>query len=180
MNQLPKRDTVWHIRHRDTTAELPPIDSCIQDFIYGANGDTTLHVREVPSGLLYTAERSRDVEVWVEKAAYYEPIPGRMLFGEDTARYSAEKQLLPLDGEWMPIIEPPSLKIYPNNTTFDAPMKPTITIHKHEQPIAMFPMDSAVQGIEFALLVVFTAVYIIRSINRWQHLCSTLKTCIFG
>ena len=178
--QLPKRDTVWHIRHRDTTAELPPIDSCIQDLIFGANGDTTLHVREVPAGLLYTAERSRDVEVWVEKAAYYEPIPGRILFGDDTARYSAEKQLLPLDGEWMPIIEPPSLKIYPNSATFDAPMKPIITIHPKVDSTARFPMDTAVQGVEFAFLLVFTAAYIVTSINRWQHLCLQVKSCIFG
>ena len=95
-----KRDTVWHVKK----SYKPQIDSLVTDWIFGANGDSTLHVRDIPSGMLYTAERSHEVTVKVKHTASIGGSPvGHMVFGEDTLQHGIFDMELSLDGTWLPI-----------------------------------------------------------------------------
>jgi hypothetical protein len=95
-----KRDTVWHVKK----SYKPQIDSLVTDWIFGANGDSTLHVRDIPSGMLYTAERSHEVTVKVKHTASIGGSPvGHMVFGDDTLQHGIFDMELSLDGTWLPI-----------------------------------------------------------------------------
>lgn len=95
-----KRDTVWHVKK----SYKPQIDSLVTDWIFGANGDSTLHVRDIPSGMLYTGERGHLIDVKVKHTASIGGSPvGHMVFGEDTLQHGIYDMKLSLDGWWLPI-----------------------------------------------------------------------------
>jgi hypothetical protein len=165
-----KRDTVWHIRK----SYKPDLDSLVHDVIYHANGDTVLHVRDIPSGMLYTAERAHVVIVKVKHTAPIGGSPvGHMVFGEDTLSNGVFEMPLMIDGTWLPIkgiqTKTPSDNIKVGKTIFE-PVKPyTHTeIGKPLKPISAPNYDFVCQGVLLALVVMAFPYLLIARLKRFS------------
>lgn len=153
---IPKRDTIITVKRR---VNPDSIKYMICDEIYTAKGDTMLYVRDIPSGMKYTAERARDVEVTVKWDAPVGGSPvGYMVFG-DTAKYTAKSTLV-LDGQWEPIVEPQlkSDKIVPSDYVFAPVTRPSIVIHDRESTGAGFNYNAAVDVANLFMWIGF-AIY---------------------
>lgn len=80
------------------------MDSTVTDMIFTASGDTILTIRDKPTGLKSTAERSHSIDVKVKHTASIGGSPvGHMVFGEDTLQHGIFDMELSLDGTWLPI-----------------------------------------------------------------------------
>ena len=161
---------MWHIRK----SYKPDIDSLVQDVIYHANGDTVLHVRDIPSGMLYTAERSHEVTVKVKHTASIGGSPvGHMVFGEDTLQHGIFEMPLMIDGTWMPIkvteATTPSDNIKVGKTIFEAVKPYTHTeIGKPLKPISAPNYDFVCQGVLIALIIMALPYLVISRLKRYS------------
>lgn len=165
-----KRDTVWHIRK----SYKPDIDSLVHDVIYHANGDTVLHVRDIPSGMLYTAERSHEVTVKVKHTAQIGGSPvGHMVFDEDTLNHGVFEMPLMIDGTWLPIngidTVTPSDNIKVGKTIF-APVNRLDThteIGRPLKPESTPNYDFVCQGLLLSLVIMAFPYLLIARLKRF-------------
>lgn len=149
-----KRDTTWFVKNRGAVN----MDSLVVDVIHTASGDSLVMIREKPTGLKSTAERSHEIKVKVKHTAQIGGSPvGHMVFGEDTLGHGIFDAELSLDGWWMPIgldTTTPSDNIQVGKTIFE-PVKPFKTHIEIEpnKPVSTPNYDSVCQGVLLALII---------------------------
>lgn len=152
---MTKRDTIITIKRRINPDSIKYL---INDEIFTAKGDTLLMVRDIPSGMLYTAERARECKVKVKWDAPVGGSPvGYMVFG-DTAKYTNESTLM-LDGQWLPIEHKKTLasdQIKLGDKVFHEPVR----FHPIYHPVKSEPqtnsMNSLVGAMHLEMFIGFT------------------------
>jgi len=135
------------------------MDSLVVDVIHTASGDSLVMIREKPTGLKSTAERSHEITVKVKHTAQIGGSPvGHMVFGEDTLQPGIYEMPLMLDGSWLPIngidTTTPSDNIQVGKTIFEPvkPFKTHIEIGPNK-PVSTPNYDSVCQGVLLALII---------------------------
>jgi len=161
----PKRDTIITIRRKINPDSIKYL---ICDEIYTAKGDTMLYVRDIPSGMKYTAERARDVDVTVrwDAPAGGSPV-GYMVFG-DTAKYTAKSTLV-LDGQWEPIEHQKTLvsdQIKPGDKIFQKPVKFHPVYHLAKSETQANWMNNLVDAIHLEMTIGFTIYALLSLLDR--------------
>jgi hypothetical protein len=150
-----KRDTTWFVKNK----EAVNMDSLVVDVIHTSSGDSLVLIRQKPTGLKSTAERSHTINVKVKHTAPIGGSPvGHMVFGEDTLGHGIFDSQLSLDGTWLPIngidTTTPSDNIKVGKTIFE-PVKPYKT-HIEVAPVQANSLpnyDGICQGVLFALVI---------------------------
>jgi len=150
-----KRDTTWFVKNK----EAVNMDSLVVDVIHTASGDSLVLIRQKPTGLKSTAERSHTINIKVKHTAPIGGSPiGHMVFGEDTLANGIFDSQLSLDGTWLPIngidTTTPSDNIKVGKTIFE-PVKPYNT-HIEVAPAQANSLpnyDGICQGVLFALVI---------------------------
>jgi hypothetical protein len=130
----------------------------VVDVVHTASGDSLVLIRQKPTGLKSTAERSHTINVKVKHTAPIGGSPvGHMVFGEDTLANGIFDSQLSLDGWWMPIgldTSTPSDHIKAGKTIFE-PVNPYKT-HIEVAPVQANSLpnyDGICQGVLFALVI---------------------------
>ena len=165
-----KRDTTWFIKNRKSVN----MDSLVVDVIHTAGGDSLVMIRQKPTGLKSTAERSHEVTVKVKHTASIGGSPiGHMVFGEDTLQHGIFEMPLMLDGTWLPIngidTVTPSDNIKVGKTIF-APVNRLDThteIGRPLKPESTPNYDFVCQGLLLSLVIMAFPYLLIARLKRF-------------